>query len=402
MGKLLKFLTKIKRLIFIIISIVIFSSLFQDYYQKKIEGKEIFYYSRAKSLIYQINHINQGHYLSRVLKGKKISSVRNYNDDYGHLVWLANVALIKRIFQGSQFRMDVKDAYKIELSIIIIFILIISLPIIPFRSSFIGVLCLLILYFSNILKWDINFRWPPILSTLIILIVLNIFVERSHHEINWKNILQLLALSVFAGWLYYLRKDGYFIFLLPIVVILLFNLILFLSSCVTNIIRKGYQYFLKNFNLLDQISMPIVILSLTVIIGFTAITKAVIYLDIKLFEVIEKTEHYPKGKGHSVWHPVYLGIGGARIDQGKVYNQENIIWADMCGYSHAFQKDLSVSRLGSYDSRIKKMYFHIVKNNFNDLVRVYSLKTLDLFKKSRLIKSIILLSLIFFLQIFTN
>lgn len=394
MRKIIKFFTKIKRLIFIIISIVIFAFLFQDYYQKKIEGKKIFYYSRARYLISQINHINKGHYLSRIINEKKVSSIRNYHDDYGNLVWLANVALVKRIFQGSQFKMDVKDAYKIELYTIIIFILIIFLPIIPFRASLSGVLCLFILYFSNILKWDINFRWPPILSTLITLIMLYIFVEKLSQEINWKDILQLLFLSVFAGWLYHLRKDGYFIFLLPFVVIFLFNLILFLFNCAKIIIRKGYKYLTTNFKLIEKISITTIVLSLSAIIGFTVITKVIIYSDIKLFEIIEKTEHYPEGKGHSTWHPIYMGIGGARIDQGKVYNQENIIWIDRCAYSHVFQKHLSVGRLGKYDSRLKKMYFHIAKKNFNDLVRVYSLKILDLFEKVRLIKSIILLLLI--------
>jgi hypothetical protein len=342
-------------------------------------GKNVDRGARANYIISQIQAINSGHYL--IDENNHQSLTRNFRDDIGPYVWLADIALVKRIFSKEALIFSVKDIYRIQLFMIAFFFIAVFLPFIPLKLSLTASLTLQILIALNVLKWDIIFRWPPTLSAILTLTLLAALIDKKKEDMKWKNLLQVTGISLFMSFLSYLRKDGYFISLFPFAALLLISAIMFGGSFIRFRTRKNpseieTQRF-RNHRSLNAI----LIVSLTVVVSMAFVSKGVLFLNLKLFEIIEKTSHQPKFNGHLFWHPIFLGIGGARYNTGSILNHENIIWTDYCAYTNAEQTIPGVVVWSDkYEEVLKKSYGEIFGNNTKEILNIYLTKFLDALK----------------------
>ena len=120
-------------------------------------------------------------------------------------------------------------------------------------------------------------------------------------------------------------------------------------------------------------SLSILRRSAFILVVLLLLPKILLFLNIRAYEIAERGQHWPKRKGHHMWHNVYIGVGATVADGRRnlyLYNHENIPLYDPRGV-YAVKQALPyvVGYPEAYDQEIKNQYLTMAWKNPNDLFK---------------------------------
>jgi len=281
------------------------------------------------------------------------------------------------------------DVLRIELHVLVIAVALLFLPGVPLWMSAVQSAALLLAYFFGILVWDDTVRWSPVLSAVMALTLISLIADNVGRRPSAKTIVAAVLTSVFTGALVYLRKDGYYIAVFPMLGIVIINVTMLLFHLVSALVKRKKtqpsERLVDEFLTSCRTNMRILCYSVVMIVGLTIVPKALLHLNIKVYEIIEQVEHYPSRKGHLVWHPMYIGLGVGhsplRFETNYTYTYENAMWLDESSISRALQEDIKAVYPGErYEKVVRRIFMGVLKRNTPAVMRCCIFKGTELLR----------------------
>ncbi|HNY25910.1 MAG TPA: hypothetical protein PLA90_02600 [Candidatus Sumerlaeota bacterium] len=354
---------------------------------------------RLKYLRQQIDIMNKGGYF-QISPAVSLIQQRAALDDVGIHVGLADLAFFQKIIH-SQYRFTLLDYFYLQYIMLGIAVVLMVLPVVPFRISIAALLSLFLAQLTGKIEWEAHLYWPAPVSVILASVLLfSIFYRCRQSPIRWRDVSQMLGIAIFIGVLGLCRGDAKVIGLIPCLTLIGVVSIAIGTMCYSKEMRI---LFLSSFRSVSTraariaviwriYAIRLIIVTFSILFLSSLIVRVSFFLNLSFFERIEKQTSLPQNtKGHLFWEPLLIGIGATYNTSRAMqnWNHENVIWGDENAFGRAWTIDpdnplfqRSTSDYGPLASAMRTLYLDLLSQNPLDVFSSYYLKTAALLKHS--------------------
>ena len=313
---------------------------------------------------------NAGHYFQ-----SDHGSVRNLPGDYG-AYYLASLATgVQKFLTGKPAR--IATVHWLQFVLFGVVAGLFTLTIVPQNFSVAGLLCLCAGFPLGIFPISVYGQWaPPLAVTITLVFLLSLAIQMPRRSLGW--ILYSIACGSVVGILRLWRSDAG---LIPTVAI-----VISLGFIALQVLSAGFLVQKDDSNALRRrlAALGPVLLFLVAIY----VPSAVAALHLRAHQASTRIQHFAPDSstpGHSIWHPLYLGLGA-------IENPYGLDYSDVIGFRHAEIDNPALGGYGrvniwhmssEYDRSVRNLYLRAWRKDPRFVVQSYLHKAWRLLRVQR-------------------